>query len=252
MARGAGVRRQTGLSGSQRGRDAPPESAMALIAYLDSIKSRDPAPRSRWEILTYPGVHALAFHRIAHRLFGWRLYLAARLVNHLARLLTAIDIHPGARIGRNFFIDHGFVVIGETTEIGNDVTIYQCVTLGGTNPADGVAGKRHPSIGDGVIIGSGAQVLGPITVGANARIGANAVVTRDVAEGATMVGIPARPVPVEAAVKEDFLPYGTPCAQRFDPETQKLELLRCEMEALRDRLDALAAEQSGNPSRKAG
>ncbi|HEY0315591.1 MAG TPA: serine O-acetyltransferase EpsC, partial [Sphingomonas sp.] len=146
-----------------------------LVAYLDSIKARDPAPRSRWEILSYPGVWALGYHRIAHALFRARLFLLARLVNHWSRMWTAIDIHPGAEIGRNFFIDHGFSVIGETAEIGDDVTIYQCVTLGGTNPADGVAGKRHPTIRNDVIIGSGAQVLGPITVSPGARIGANAV-----------------------------------------------------------------------------
>ena len=213
---------------------------MALIAYLDSIKSRDPAPRSRWEVLLYPGVLALGLHRVAHALFNLRLFFIARLVNHLSRFLTAIDIHPGAQIGRNFFIDHGFVVIGETAVIGDNVTIYQCVTLGGTDPANGIPGKRHPTVEAGVIIGSGAQVLGPITVGRRARIGANAVVTRDVPEGATMVGIPARPVPVDADdYAKPFLPYGTPCSQKFDPETQKLELLRCEVEALRARLNAL-------------
>lgn len=213
---------------------------MALLAYLDSVKSRDPAPRSRWEVLLYPGAWALALHRVAHFLFKLRLYFIARLVNHLSRFLTAIDIHPGASIGRNFFIDHGFVVIGETAVIGDNVTIYQCVTLGGTDPANGVAGKRHPTLEDGVIIGSGAQVLGPITVGRRARVGANAVVTRDVPEGATMVGIPARPVPVDAGdYAKPFMPYGTPCSQKFDPETQKFELLRCEVETLRARLNAL-------------
>lgn len=227
---------------------------MGLIAYLDSVKARDPAPRSRWEILTYPGVWALGLHRIAHGLFGARLFLLARIVNHLARFLTAIDIHPGATIGEGLFIDHGFVVIGETADIGANVTIYQCVTLGGTDPANGVPGKRHPTIEDGVIIGSGAQVLGPITVGRRARIGANAVVTRDVAEGATMVGIPAKPVPVEAAdYAKAFMPYGTPCSQKYDPETQKLELLRCEVEQLRARLDALAAEEDDRrPNRQGG
>jgi serine O-acetyltransferase len=216
---------------------------MGLIAYLDSIKSRDPAPRSRWEVLIYPGVWALGLHRIAHALFNARLFFIARAVNHISRFLTAIDIHPGARIGRNFFIDHGFVVIGETAEIGDNVTLYQCVTLGGTDPANGVAGKRHPTLADGVIVGSGAQVLGPITVGPRARVGANAVVTRDVPEGATMVGIPAKPVLIDAEdYQKPFLPYGTPCAQKFDPETQKLELLRCEVETLRSRLDALTEE----------
>jgi serine O-acetyltransferase len=213
---------------------------MGLISYLDSVKQRDPAPRSRWEVLIYPGAWALGMHRMAHGLFRLRFFFLARLINHISRFLTAIDIHPGARIGRNFFIDHGFVVIGETAEIGDNVTIYQCVTLGGTDPAGGMGGKRHPTILDGAIIGSGAQVLGPITVGSNARIGANAVVTRDVPEGATMVGIPAKPVVVAAEdYARSFMPYGTPCAQKFDPETQKLELLRCEIEVLRSRLDEL-------------
>src|ERR1043166_1054342 len=150
--------------------------ASALLAYLDSVKARDPAPRSRWEILLYPGVWALFYHRIAHWLFKGDLFILARLVNHFSRFLTAIDIHPGAEIGRNFFLGHGFVGIGETASIGDDVTIYQQVTLGGTNPTDGVGGKRHPTIGDGVIIGSGAQVLGAITVGAPARVGGASVV----------------------------------------------------------------------------
>jgi serine O-acetyltransferase len=212
-----------------------------LTDYLDSIRARDPAPHSRLEILTYPGVWALAWHRLAHRLYRARLFLPARLVNHLSRFLTAIDIHPGATIGRNFFIDHGFVVIGETATIGDDVTIYQCVTLGGTSPDNGVAGKRHPTIADGAIIGSGAQVLGPILVGPRARIGANAVVTRDVPAGAVMVGIPARPTLVDggAAAPRRFVPYGTPCSEQFDPQTQKVELLRCELETMKKRLDAL-------------
>ncbi len=216
-----------------------------LGAYLDSIRARDPAPHSRAEILLYPGVWAVGFHRIAHALYRRRLFLLARLVNHVSRWATAIDIHPGARIGRNFFIDHGFTVIGETAEIGDDVTIYQCVTLGGTSPNDGVAGKRHPTIADGAIIGSGAQVLGPILVGRRARIGANAVVTREVPEGAVMVGIPARPTMVDggAGPAPRFVPYGTPCSEAFDPQTQRLELMRCELETMRKRLDALLAEE---------
>jgi serine O-acetyltransferase len=211
-----------------------------LIAYLDSVKARDPAARSRWEVLLYPGFWAIGFHRLAHWLYKGELYFAARLVNHLGRFFTAIDIHPGATIGRNFFIDHGFTVIGETAEIGDDVTIYQCVTLGGTNPADGVPGKRHPTIASGVIIGSGAQVLGPITVGPRARIGANSVVTKDVPEGATMVGIPARSTLIGAAdYQQGFMPYGTPCSERFDPATQQLEILKCEVEALRAKLAAM-------------
>ena len=214
-----------------------------LIRYLDSVKARDPAPRSRWEILLYPGVWALAFHRAAHWLFEAELWFLARFVNHIGRLLTAIDIHPGAAIGENFFIDHGFTVIGETAVIGNNVTIYQCVTLGGTNPTDGVGGKRHPTIEDDVIIGSGAQVLGPITVGRGARIGANAVVTRDVPAGATMTGIPARPTLVDAQNYQGFVPYGTPCSERFNPQTQQLELLKCEVEALRTKLAQLIDER---------
>lgn len=183
-----------------------------LITYLDSIRARDPAPRSRWEVLFYPGVWAVGLHRVAHWLFQARLYFLARFVNHFSRFLTAIDIHPGATIGRNFFIDHGFTVIGETAEIGDNVTIYQCVTLGGTNPTNGVGGKRHPTLEDNVIIGSGAQIIGPITIGQRGRVGANAVVTDDVPEGATMVGLKARStlVPAEEWIK-DFIPYGTPC-----------------------------------------
>lgn len=210
-----------------------------LISYLDSIKARDPAARSRWEILTYPGVWALMLHRVAHWLFRGELYFVARLVNHVSRMFTAIDIHPGATIGRNFFIDHGFTVIGETATIGDNVTIYQNVTLGGTNPANGIAGKRHPTLLDGVIVGSGAQVLGPIIVGERARIGANSVVTKDVAEGATMVGIPARSTLMGAdEYQRSFMPYGTPCSEKFDPATQQLEILKCEVEALRAKLAA--------------
>ncbi len=222
-----------------------------LLRYLDSIKARDPAPRSRAEILTYPGVWAVTFHKVAHRLFRARWYFAARSVNHFSRFLTAIDIHPGATIGRHFFIDHGFVVIGETAEIGDGVTIYQNVTLGGTSPDNGIAGKRHPTISHGAIIGSGAQVLGPITIGVRARVGANAVVTKDVPEGTTVVGIPARPTVVEGGQATDprFVPYGTPCRDTFDPQTQRVELLRCEVETLRRRLDELLAEQRDHRDR---
>ncbi len=216
-----------------------------LIAYLDSIKARDPAPRSRWEVLLYPGVWALGFHRVAHWLFVAEMYFLARLVNHISRVLTAIDIHPGAKIGRNFFIDHGFTVIGETAEIGHDVTIYQCVTLGGTNPTNGVAGKRHPTLSDGTIVGAGAQILGPIIVGPRARIGANAVVTKDVPEGATMVAPLARQTLVDStAYMQPFTPYGTPCSERFDPATQQLDILKCEVEQLAKRLAEIDATRA--------
>src|SRR3546814_7884277 len=131
-----------------------------------------------------------------------------------------------------------------------NVTIYQCVTLGGTSPDNGVAGKRHPTILDGAIIGSGAQVLGPVVIGARARIGANAVVTKDVVAGAVMVGIPARATMVEGGqIEGDFVPYGTPCSEIFDPQTQKIELMRCELDALRERLDALLAEHEAQRDR---
>jgi serine O-acetyltransferase len=215
-----------------------------LVAYLDSIKARDPAPRSRMEILLYPGVLSVGMHRIAHWLFRGELYFLARLINHLARFLTGNDIHPGAVIGRHFFIDHGFVVIGETAVIGDNVTFYQHVTLGGTNPAGGVAGVRHPTIGNNVIIGSGAQVLGPIKVGERARIGANSVVTKDVPEGVTMVGIPARStLAVERTPSDRFLPADAACTEMFDLQARKLELLQAEVEQLRERLDQLLQER---------
>ncbi len=215
-----------------------------LIRYLDSVVARDPSPRSRWEVLLYPGVWALGLHRLAHWLFEAELFFMARLVNHISRFLTAIDIHPGAKIGRNLFIDHGFVVIGETAEIGDNVTMYQGSTLGGTNPTNGVGGKRHPTLGDGVIVSLGAAILGPLQVGAGARIGANAVVTKDVPEGATMLGIPAKATLMEVTPEtQNFVPYGTPCSERFDPSTQKLELLQCEMLAMQLRLNSLLEER---------
>jgi serine O-acetyltransferase len=156
-------------------------------------RERDPAAQSVVEVLTcYPGLHAMWLHRVANRLYRRDLRLPARLVSHLSRQLTGIEIHPGATIGEGFFIDHGMgVVIGETTEIGRNVTIYQGVTLGGTGKE---TGKRHPTIGDGVIVGTGARVLGPLEIGAGAKVGAGAIVVKDVPANSTVVGNPGRPV----------------------------------------------------------
>lgn len=165
---------------------------------IRAVFDRDPAARSTWEVLTcYPGVHALAMHRVAHRLWGRRLYWMARLTAHFSRVLTGIEIHPGAVIGRRVFIDHGMgVVIGETAEIGDDVTLYHGVTLGGTSWNKG---KRHPTLENGVVIGAGAKVLGPITIAAGAKIGSNAVVVKPVPAGATAVGQPARVINAKGA-----------------------------------------------------
>jgi serine O-acetyltransferase len=158
---------------------------------IRAVFDRDPAARSFWEVLTcYPGIHALILHRLAHWLWGLRLCWLARFVAHFARFLTGIEIHPAAQIGRRFFIDHGMgVVIGETAEIGDDVTLYHGVTLGGTSWNKG---KRHPTLENGVVVGAGAMVLGPITIAAGAKVGSNAVVTKPVPAGATAVGNPAR------------------------------------------------------------
>jgi serine O-acetyltransferase len=163
----------------------------AIREDISSVFERDPAARSTLEVLTcYPGVHARIMHRISHRLWQWRLFWLARFMSHVARFLTGIEIHPGATIGRRFFIDHGMgVVIGETAEIGDDVTLYHGVTLGGTSWKEG---KRHPTLGNGVVVGAGAKILGPILIGDAAKIGSNAVVVKNVPAGATAAGIPAR------------------------------------------------------------
>jgi serine O-acetyltransferase len=169
---------------------------------ISVVFERDPAARTRWEILTtYPGVHALLAHRLSHWIWQQRLYWLARFSSHIARWLTGIEIHPGAVIGRRVFIDHGMgVVIGETAVIGDDCTLYHGVTLGGTSWNKG---KRHPTLEKGVVIGAGAKVLGPITVGENAKIGSNAVVVKDVPADATAVGIPARILDQEKIKQRD-------------------------------------------------
>jgi serine O-acetyltransferase len=178
--------------------------------FLQSIIDRDPAAKSKLSlILTYPGVKAVFFHKIANFFHLAKFHLIARIISQLSRFLTGIEIHPGAKIGRNLFIDHGMgVVIGETSEIGNNVTIYHMATLGGIAPSinsnDQRQVKRHPTLGDCVVVGSGAQILGPVMIGANAKVGANAVVTKDVPENAVMVGIPAKNV---GTATEEFKPY---------------------------------------------
>ena len=182
-----------------------------MNSFLKSIINRDPAAKSKLSIiLTYPGVKAVFFHRIANFFSIAKFDLIARIISQFSRFLTGIEIHPKAKIGKNLFIDHGMgVVIGETSEIGDDVTIYHMVTLGGISPSinsnDQRGSKRHPTLMDNVVVGSGAQILGPVVVGKNAKIGANAVVTKDVPENAVMVGIPAKNV---GTATEEFKPYG--------------------------------------------
>ena len=182
--------------------------------YLESIIKRDPAAKSKLSvIMTYPGVKAVFFHRIANFFSIAKFDLIARMISQLSRFLTGIEIHPKAKIGKNLFIDHGMgVVIGETSEIGDNVTIYHMVTLGGISPSvnsdEQRNVKRHPTLMDNVVVGSGAQILGPVIVGKKAKIGANAVVTKDVKENSVMVGIPAKNVGESSPDDETFKPYG--------------------------------------------
>ncbi len=189
--------------------------------FLESIIKRDPAAKSKLSIiLTYPGAKAVFFHKIANFFTIAKFHLIARIISQLSRFLTGIEIHPRANIGKNLFIDHGMgVVIGETSEIGDNVTIYHMATLGGISPSvnsnEQRNVKRHPTLKDNVVVGSGAQILGPITIGKNAKIGANAVVTKDVPENAVMVGIPAKNVGGTSGSDENFKPYG------ITPESDK-------------------------------
>ena len=179
--------------------------------FLQSIIDRDPAAKSKLSlVLTYPGVKAVFFHKIANFFAIAKFDLVARIISQFSRFMTGIEIHPKAKIGKNLFIDHGMgVVIGETSDIGDNVTIYHMATLGGISPSINSDKqreiKRHPTLQDNVVVGSGAQVLGPITIGKNAKIGANAVVTKDVPENGVMVGIPAKNV---GTATEEFKPYG--------------------------------------------
>ena len=182
--------------------------------YLDSIIKRDPAARNKLSILlSYPGVKAVFFHLIASKFWIIKFYLIARMISQFSRFLTGIEIHPAAKIGKNLFIDHGMgVVIGETSEVGNNVTIYHGVTLGGISPSENSDSqrnlKRHPTIKNNVIIGSGAQILGPILVENNAKIGANSVILKDVPKNGTMVGNPARNINKDNKIDKEFKPYG--------------------------------------------
>jgi len=216
---------------------------------IQSVFDRDPAARNWFEVLlNYPGLHAILVHRLTHKLWQWRLKTLARWISQVSRWLTGIEIHPGAKIGRRFFIDHGMgVVIGETAEVGDDVTIYQGVTLGGTSWRKG---KRHPTLEDGVIVGAGAKVLGPFTVGKDARIGSNAVVTKEVPEAATVVGIPGRIVKhkgekvlpfsekqQEMAKKIGFDAYGV--SQMPDPTAHAIKALLEHVHAQDERINSM-------------
>ena len=203
---------------------------------------RDPAARSIIEVLTcYPGLHAVWFHRVAHWFWNHRMKLIARMISHFSRWLTGIEIHPGAKIGRRFFIDHGMgVVIGETTEIGNDVTMYHQVTLGGTSTKKG---KRHPTIGNSVVIGAGAKILGPVKIGDNCKIGANSVVVKDVPPNSTVVGIPGKIVkregikPTRVDLEHGQLP--DPVMESFKQMLDIIHDLELEVKTLRKEVEEL-------------
>lgn len=228
----------------------------SLFDHVDSIIVRDPAARNRLEVITcYPGLHAVWLHRVSH--FFWNLGLKwiARLMSVFARFLTGIEIHPGAKIGRRVFLDHGLgIVIGETTEIGDDCTIYQGVTLGGTSLYKGV--KRHPTLGKGVVVSAGAKVLGGFTVGDGARVGSNAVALKEIPPGATAVGIPARilhpdlPQSADSKTKEYFSAYGvTPNVD--DPVSMALKGLidaTIEQEAKIATLEKMIAKLNNTPA----
>jgi len=203
------------------------------------VFERDPAARTTWEVLTcYPGLHAILIHRLSHALWTAGLKWLARFVSHIGRWLTGIEIHPGATIGRRFFIDHGMgVVIGETSEIGDDCTLYHAVTLGGTTWNKG---KRHPTLVNNVVVGAGAKILGPITIGSGAKVGSNAVVVKDVPDGVTVVGIPARVVGGDEAPADGFSAYAV-SRDMNDPVVQALHRLIDHSSYADKRIDTLIA-----------
>jgi serine O-acetyltransferase len=225
-----------------------------LRSVIQASRQKDPAARSTLEvILAYPGFHAMIFYYMAHALWNWRLRTLARWVSSIGRFMTAIEIHPSARIGRGLFIDHGAgVVIGGTAEVGDGVTLYQGVTLGGTSLD---AGKRHPTLEDGVIVGAGAKILGPVTIGRNARIGANAMVVKDVAPNTTMVGTLARPVTRKSTeMDERFVAYGVPTDGLPDPVARSIEGLLEQIHQLTLRvaeLEGRLADDGGGDDRGA-
>jgi len=215
---------------------------------VQAFMERDPAARSALEIiLCYPGYHAIVFYRLCHWLWKANLRLPARFISHIGKMLSGIEIHPGATIGRRFVIDHGTgVVVGETSIIGDDVTLYHDVTLGGIAPSvdseSQIGQKRHPTLENGSIIGSGAAVLGPIVVGEGAKVGANSVVTKSVPAGMTAVGIPARIVmPKDKSKKKDFVAYGT-LQDGPDPVVQTIDELRRQISTLVGRIDELEGQ----------
>jgi serine O-acetyltransferase len=221
---------------------------MFLREMVQTYRERDPAARSNLEVLLcYPGLHAVMWHRFSHFLWRHGLHLLGRFSSHISRWATGIEIHPAAKIGRRLVIDHGMgVVIGETAEVGDDCYFYHQVTLG---TARSVGGKRHPTVGNNVIIGAGAKVLGALTVGDNARIGSNAVVLESVPADTTMVGIPARPVDRKLPRSApQFDPYGMPCDESIDPLLRDLEGLRNELAELEARVARLNSGQ-GTPER---
>ena len=228
----------------------------SLREEIDATIARDPAARSALEVvLLYPGFQAVMAHHVAHACWSRGWHLLGRWISQFSRWFTGIEIHPGARIGRRFFIDHGMgVVIGETSEIGDDVTIYHDVTLGGVAPSVDSESqreqKRHPTLEDNVIVGSGAQVLGPITVGSCARVGANAVVTKDVAPNRTVVGIPAKVVNARPDPEQQprFVAYGTPTGDLPDPVARAIDGLLDEVQSLRARVNELESRSGPEPA----